>query len=87
MGTFATETATLPASYRAGRGDQLVRHEYDPFDRDWMGNDVARASRFVAAVGYPGMRENAWAPMNSRRIVTQSSAPRQLGESRLPVPP
>jgi hypothetical protein len=56
--TFAAEV-TLPTTEWTGRGDHLVRSEYDPFDRDWVLNDGARASRFVAAPGYPGLREDA----------------------------
>jgi hypothetical protein len=59
--TFASEVATLPTSEWAGHGDHLVRHEYNPFDPDWMRNDDAarRAAQFVPAPGYPGLREDA----------------------------
>ena len=55
--TFASEIATLPTSDWEGRGDHLVRSEYNPFADEWM-NDQAAPPRYYSP-GWPQVREDA----------------------------
>ena len=59
--TFACEYATLPARDWEGRGDHLVRTDWDPFAPEWMGDGAtkrpAAAPRFYAE-GWAKLRED-----------------------------
>jgi hypothetical protein len=57
--TFAAEVSTLPTSDWEGRGDHLVRHEYNPFAPETMnGNGIACPGRYYAE-GWAQLRDDA----------------------------
>jgi hypothetical protein len=66
--TFACEYATLPArDWDAGRGDHLVRTEWNPFSEERMRDDgMQPASRLQApryyAAGWAKLREDEEGP-------------------------
>jgi hypothetical protein len=58
--TFACEYATLPVRDWEGRGDHLVRSEYNPFSDEWMRDDsgMHRVGRYYAP-GWAKLRDDA----------------------------
>jgi len=57
--TFACEYATLPVRDWEGRGDHLVRSEYNPFSDEWMRDDsgMQRVGRYYAP-GWTKLRDD-----------------------------